>query len=380
VQEAAATAVSEQDFFIRLRNAGALIRERHSTTEPGRITGYAVALAGHRAKSGQPVWFGGGKLAPDLTLPRLRRRWERSASAEHHMSPPSARVFLRDTVSTAAATATDDTGFFARLSDSGVLIRYRYSDRDPAQITGYSVALPGHAGTDGSPLWYSGGRLAADLTLPSLRRHWNTGTSGTVSQDLAERRAMWADVIRMTDSAAQHVRADPRAGADIAAATADALRITARTIRGPARNDLRRAADDFDRAAREAYGAVPRPSRAGNAIRTATQLLWVFRTVTGDRGLAVLAVNLAELAEAAARLRAIQHRAHQASAARSAAARLRHLARQSRQHVSARADRQPAATIPRTDFPRAAQPHRPQPVRPAPRPPSRQRCPPGPAP
>lgn len=53
------------------------MRPRYSTTSPGQVTGYAVALrsvgsdAGHR----QPVWFGGGKLAPDLTFPRLRQRW-----------------------------------------------------------------------------------------------------------------------------------------------------------------------------------------------------------------------------------------------------------------------------------------------------------------
>jgi hypothetical protein len=379
-QEAAATAATEQDFFARLRNAGALIRERTSTTDPGQITGYAIALPSHHAKHGQPVWFGGGKLAPDLTLPRLRRRWERSGNAEHKLSPASARAFLRDAVSTAAADAIDDTSFCARLTDTGVLIRFRYSDQRPGEITGYAVALPGHTGADGDPVWYSGGRLAAGLTLPGLYRRWNTGTSDTTSPDPAERRALWDDVIRLTTSAAEQVRTDPRAAPDVAAATAGALRITARTIRGAARRDLQRAADDFDRAAREAYGAVPRQSRAGNAIRTATRLLWVLRTATGNPSLAVLVVNLTDLVEAAAELRAIQHRAHQAAAARSAAAHLRHLAGQAQQQVPVKADRRPPAATPRTDFPRTAQSRPPRPARPAARPPTRQRKRQGPAP
>ena len=39
------------------------------------MTGYAVALPGDTAKDGGPVWYGGGKLAADLTWPKLRQRW-----------------------------------------------------------------------------------------------------------------------------------------------------------------------------------------------------------------------------------------------------------------------------------------------------------------
>jgi len=43
---------------------------------PGEITGYAVALPEAVDPGGQPVFYGGGKLAADLTLPKLRRRWD----------------------------------------------------------------------------------------------------------------------------------------------------------------------------------------------------------------------------------------------------------------------------------------------------------------
>jgi hypothetical protein len=73
VSTAAAGAASEQEFFARLANAGVLVRKRLSTRNPGEVTGYSVALSGDLGNSG-PVWFG-GKLAADLTLPRLRERW-----------------------------------------------------------------------------------------------------------------------------------------------------------------------------------------------------------------------------------------------------------------------------------------------------------------
>ena len=50
------------------------------------------------------------------------------------------------------------------------------STRNPAEVTGYSVALPADAARHGGPVWFSGGKLAADLTWPKLRRRWRSGT------------------------------------------------------------------------------------------------------------------------------------------------------------------------------------------------------------
>jgi hypothetical protein len=72
---AAAGAGAEREFFTRLAQAGVLVRLRHSTTSPGQVTGYAVGLARHTARDGGVIWYGGGKLAADLTLPKLRARW-----------------------------------------------------------------------------------------------------------------------------------------------------------------------------------------------------------------------------------------------------------------------------------------------------------------
>ena len=82
VRYAAVAAATEDDFFNGLRSAGVLVRPRHSERTPGQVTGYAVALPVDRTVSGEPVWFGGGKLAPDLSWPRLQHRWANVSPAE----------------------------------------------------------------------------------------------------------------------------------------------------------------------------------------------------------------------------------------------------------------------------------------------------------
>jgi hypothetical protein len=41
------------------------------------------------------------------------------------------------------------TEFFARLEAAGLLIRERFSQRDPGQVTGYAVAKVGHVNGQG---------------------------------------------------------------------------------------------------------------------------------------------------------------------------------------------------------------------------------------
>lgn len=85
-----------EEFAERLRLSGVLVRERYSTRTPGEITGSAVALPAHGAGAGsrgQSVWFGGGKLAPDLTLPQLQARWTHPAAGDQeHASRKAGRA------------------------------------------------------------------------------------------------------------------------------------------------------------------------------------------------------------------------------------------------------------------------------------------------
>ena len=142
---AAAGARSEQEFFTRLGEAGVAVRKRYSVISPGEVTGYAVGLPAHTAKDGGVVWYGGGKLAADLTLPKLRHRWAaRSQLPGRGLPTSAARAVLRNVVTEAAQQARDEAGFFARLQEAGVLVRLRFSQTCPGQVTGYAVAQPGH--------------------------------------------------------------------------------------------------------------------------------------------------------------------------------------------------------------------------------------------
>ena len=171
---AAAGARTEQEFFASLGRAGVLVRRRYSTLTPGEVTGYAVGMPGHTGKDGQVVWYGGGKLAADLTLPKLRARWGDPAvrdplAGAAGLPAPAIRGVLRATVAQAAAESFGEAEFFARLRASGLLVRERFSEVNPGEVTGYAVTLRGCTGSDGAPRWYGGGRLHDSLTLPRLR-------------------------------------------------------------------------------------------------------------------------------------------------------------------------------------------------------------------
>lgn len=72
VRQAVAGADDETEFFIRLHEAGLRVKMRHAPS--GDALGYNVALPGDRNRHGEPVWYPGSKLAPDLSLPKVRLR------------------------------------------------------------------------------------------------------------------------------------------------------------------------------------------------------------------------------------------------------------------------------------------------------------------
>jgi hypothetical protein len=114
---------------------------------------------------------------------------------------------LRRQVSLAAASAATEQEFFARLRQCGVLVRTRSSTRHPGQLTGYAVALPGDTTRAGDPVWYGGGKLAADLTLPKLRHRWDApGSRADDPFTAAERAAAWERAARVADGASGQIQ------------------------------------------------------------------------------------------------------------------------------------------------------------------------------
>ncbi|MEV7868781.1 relaxase/mobilization nuclease domain-containing protein [Streptomyces sp. NPDC088124] len=87
VRRAVAGTAGEEEFFDRLAAAGLLIRKRAAPS--GDLLGYKVALPDDRNKDGQPVFYPGARLAPDLSLPRIRERWTTDVPARDAATSPS---------------------------------------------------------------------------------------------------------------------------------------------------------------------------------------------------------------------------------------------------------------------------------------------------
>ncbi|MEU8124954.1 hypothetical protein AB0C21_40105 [Spirillospora sp. NPDC049024] len=331
VVTAAAGARTEAEFFDALAAEGLLIHKRHSERIAGVVTGYAAALPDDVGPSGHPVWFGGGQLADDLTLPKLRRRWalegvDRPGSrplSGRHLSARTARAVLRTTVRRAADEAQTTHEFLDLLERQGLLVRCRYSRLNADQITGYAVALAGGE----EPTWYTGGQLADDLTLQRIQRRWET--TPDADRGLAapkfeltpeERQAFYDDAARAaayaTSQIRRHLATNPYEAEDACWAASDALHVAAKVT---GNQHLRRAADTYDRAARSPYGRIPHPTSAGNALRFAARLL----ALTGKQNhttvsILVLVSRLIALVETITQIRLLQQRQAQADAARRA--------------------------------------------------------------
>jgi hypothetical protein len=309
--------------------------------------------------------YGLRSTAPaDRTAPCYPARPELEKAARRGLDE-APRVTLRRAVTTAAAASASPAEFFARLQAAGITARQRHSTRNPGQVTGYAVALPGDTTKDGSPVWYSGGKLAADLTWPKLTQRWlparqapGTRPAGT-RLTAAERAALYDHAAQAAADATAHIRAfaatSPAAAADAAHAASDTLHVAAALLGS---RPLRQAADFYDRAAREPNGRIPAPTKVGNQLRHAARLMATCARLSGDHAsTAILILQLAALAEAVAELRQAQQQAAQARAALTAAQRLRTIRpAPARQPAALRA--RSAADLAAQAFPRPPVPHR----------------------
>ncbi|MEU3712180.1 relaxase/mobilization nuclease domain-containing protein [Streptomyces catenulae] len=96
VRQALAGAATEEEFFTRLHEAGLRVKIRNAPS--GDALGYNVAFPGDRNRDREPIWYPGSKLAPDLSLPKIRRRLAdelpdpttpSTPSSRHHWSSPA---------------------------------------------------------------------------------------------------------------------------------------------------------------------------------------------------------------------------------------------------------------------------------------------------
>jgi hypothetical protein len=104
-----------------------------------------------------------GRGMPGLSRAELER-----TAREQLTEPP--RVTLARLVREASVASKDEAEFVRRLRGSGVLVRPRFETGGQGAVVGYSVALWTTGGV--APIWFGGGKLAKDLTLPHLRQFW----------------------------------------------------------------------------------------------------------------------------------------------------------------------------------------------------------------
>ena len=270
--------------------------------------------------------------ASDRTAAK-RSTYAETAKAQRRGQAEPVRDTLRRSVRTAAAGATTLTEFLDRLRADGVLVRERHSERTPGELTGYAVASPDSLDATGKPIYYGGGKLAADLPLPKLRRRWEVATTqdaadtaataisqrspvggDTVGEDRhpvtpGERTRIWEQATAAAARATEQIQAsastDPHAAADAAWAASDFLAAAGRVVEGRRGGPLTDAATEYDRAARELWGRVPAPSNTGQGLRTAAVLLTAARFVGRNENQQLLALlaQLAALTDAVTRLR-----------------------------------------------------------------------------
>jgi hypothetical protein len=134
--QAIATAVrDEQEYFSTLTALGIQVRYRIGP-ESGDVIGYSLARPGDVNAQGEPVYFGGSKLSPDLSINRLRERLAAQQSLVH------LRTAYRQTAEPIIADLTRRTP------------TPKTTDRLAAQV---QAAVPDHAQ-----------RILADLSWPAL--------------------------------------------------------------------------------------------------------------------------------------------------------------------------------------------------------------------
>ena len=97
---------------------------------------------------------------------------------------------LERSVRACATAAASEADFVRLLRSQGLRVKPRFAAGRADRVGGYAVALPATSGK--APAWYSGGRLARDLTLPQIRAAagWEESPEADAAA-VAEWNAVW---------------------------------------------------------------------------------------------------------------------------------------------------------------------------------------------
>lgn len=144
VRAHAAGATTEADFVDACRQSSLLVRPRFAAGRDDVVVGFSVAMRPPQG-GGKPIWFGGGHLARDLTLPRLREAWPDDPI---HASAAAAawKGAGRQQPSSPARYAAGQTWRADRYSALVTDLRTQMSELTPEDRAGWALASTRLAG------------------------------------------------------------------------------------------------------------------------------------------------------------------------------------------------------------------------------------------
>ncbi|WP_030904181.1 mobilization protein [Streptomyces sp. NRRL F-5126] len=183
--------------------------------------------------------------------------------------PATARERLRCAVRTAVAASTSAEEFLGLLGDAdGVLVEAQCFPS--GDVRGYKVALEGDTNAAGQPIWFSGSKLAPDLSFPKIRARLTNVTPLSLGQQKHLRRAPWHRAADAAERIPHHLdQTDDRAAQAHLAAFGEALDALPLLAPQALRPQLRRAATAFERATRSRIRAEDHHALAlRRAVRT----------------------------------------------------------------------------------------------------------------
>ncbi len=225
---------------------------------------------------------GGGSRALKHGEIAADRRRGRGVGEHGEHAERSSRQRLERAVRACAGASRNESEFIRRLREHELKARPRYAEGDTSKVVGYSIRLASGEHDRGRAVWYGGGRLARDLTLPALRRSWRQqpseeraavaewkseragGRRSTVERraELEERGLLWHRCTTEIERVRLQLRAagtDPAACAHAAREGAAVLAAWSIDLEGEQPGPLARASRQLARSAElPAYTPVPR--------------------------------------------------------------------------------------------------------------------------
>ena len=234
------------------------------------------------------------------------------AKALRRGRPETAREWLRGHVRTVASAAKDEAEFFSTLTALGIQVKTRIGP-ETGDIIGYAVAQPGDVNNQGEPVWYSGTKLAPDLSINRIRERLAAQEAPDRPTASTTRPANpWHTATETVDGIPAILNGEDDAAAQAQLAAFGELLDAAATITtGPTKTELRAAAKAFEHATRSKIRADHQ--HASHLRHAAKQL---FRTTgQGDgEGIAILISSLVLVAIAAANWHNARHHEQQTAA------------------------------------------------------------------